>query len=103
MEFKQANITYGWASSGVYAAVHPTVLNMMQIQLIYALLRAIHRMLQESRPEVDAFLWDGSQYLLTLHLNMQFNNLSCIPSEAQFQSVLMDFNTMVSIYRALMS
>ena len=102
LQFKQKNITYGWTSSGVYTVFHPAVLSMMQIQLVYVMLRAVHKMLHQNSPEVDAFLWDGSQSLPTLHLNIQFNFLSCIPSEDLFESVLMDFNAMASIYYLLL-
>ena len=98
IDLKQRNITYGWTSSGVYTAFHPIVLNMMQAQTPFAALRVIHKMLDQRGPEADTFLWDGSYNLPTLLLNIHVNSISCAPSEELFQSVLMDLNTLVSIY-----
>ena len=75
---------------------HPTVLNMAQAQIPLAVLRLIHKTLNQRGPEADAFLWDGSYDLPTLHLSVHITSLSCVPSEDLFESVLKDFNTLVS-------
>lgn len=92
----QRSIIYGWSSSGVYTVFHPTVLNMMQAQIPFAALRIVHKTLNQRSPEADTFLWDGSYDLPTLHLNMHITALPCLPSQDLFDSVLMDFNTLVS-------
>ena len=91
------NITYGWTSSGVYTVFHPTVLNMLQAQIPFAALRIAHKTLNQRSPEADAFLWDGSYDLPTLQLNMHITALPCLPSQNLFESVLRDFNTLVSL------
>ena len=96
-ELLPRNITYGWTSSGVYTVFHPTVLNMLQAQIPFAALRIVHKTLNQRSPEADAFLWDGSYDLPTLHLNMHITALSCLPSQNLFESVLRDFNTLVSL------
>ena len=96
IELKERDITYGWTSSGVYAVFHPTVLNMMQAQSPFAVLRIVYLTLPDQRrPEADTFLWDGSYDLPTLHLNMHITSLSYVPSQDLFESVLMDINTLV--------
>ena len=95
IELKQMNITYGWTSSGVFTVFHPTILNMMQAQTPFVVLRIVHKTLNQRSPEADTFLWDGSYDLPTLHLNMHIASLTCVPSQDLFVSVLMDFNTLV--------
>ena len=69
---------------------------MMQTQIPFAALRIVHKALNQRSPEADAFLWDGSYDLPTLHLSVHITTLSCVPSQDLFESVLMDFNTLVS-------
>lgn len=97
VELMPRNITYGWTSSGVYTVFHPTVLNMLQAQIPFAALRIVHKTLDQRSPEADAFLWDGSYDLPTLYLNMHITALPCLPSQDLFESVLVDFNTLVSL------
>jgi hypothetical protein len=97
MELQQQNITLGWTSTGVYTVFHPTVLNMMQTQLPFTILRTAHKVMHQQSPKADTFLWDGSYDLPTLNLNMHITSLPCIPSQDLFESVLMDLNAMVSI------
>ena len=94
-------IVLGWTSSGVFTVFHPLTLNFMQIQvpfvlmtLFYHILNAIHP--KGSGPEAATFLWNGGYDLPTLRLNLHFTNLTCIPSEDIFYSVLNDFNSLVS-------
>ena len=97
IEFQQQNVTLGWTSTGVYTVFHPTVLNMMQTQLPFSILRVVHIIMHQRSPKADTFLWDGSYDLPTLHLNMHIASLPCIPSQDLFQLVLTDFNTLVSV------
>ena len=93
---QQQYVTFGWTSTGVYVVFHPTVLNMMQTQLPFSILRIVHAIMHQRSPEADTFLWDGLYDLPTLHLNMHVPSLPCIPSQDLFESVLMDLNTLVS-------
>ena len=96
-KLKQRTYIYGWTSTGVYTVFHPMVLHMMQVQTPFALLKLIHWIFNQRSPEADTFLWDGSYELPTLYLDMQITTLSCVPSEDLFKSVLMNFNTLVSL------
>ena len=96
LELQQQNVTLGWTSTGVYVVFHPTVLSMMQTQLPFAILRIVHAIMSQQNPEADTFLWDGLYNLPTLHLNLHVASLPCVPSKDLFESVLMDFNTLVS-------
>ena len=96
IEFNQTTVTLGWTSSGVYTMFHPAVLFVMQLQSPYAFLRVIHKTLTHQRsPEADTFLWDGSYNLPTLHLNLHITSMICVPSKEMFETVLMDFSTLV--------
>ena len=98
VDLTQRTITYGWTSSGVYAVFHPTVLNMIQAQIPFAALRIVHRTLPHlTSPEADAFLWDGSYNLPSLQINVHITTLSCTQSLNMLETVLMDFNTLVSL------
>ena len=98
IDLSKTDITLGWTSSGVYTMFHPTVLSVMQVQSPFAFLRIIHLTLIDQRgPEAESFLWDGSYNLPTLHLNLHITSLTCVPSQAMFESVLMDLNTLVRV------
>ena len=101
----RTRIVLGWTSSGVFTVFHPLTINFMQIQVPFVLMNIFHTIFNSidpkgSGPEADTFLWDGSYELPTLHLNLHFTNLSCIPGTESdmFYSVLSDFNSLVSIY-----
>ena len=101
LSIEDTSITLGWTSTGVFTVFHPLTINFMQIQVPFVLMtvfyyvfNAIHP--EGSGPEADTFLWNGGYDLPTLHLNLHFTNLTCIPSEDLFNSVLNDFNSLVS-------
>ena len=97
INLEQANVTLGWTSSGIYTIFHPTMLSIMQAQSPFAFLRIIHHTLaNQTSPEANTFLWDGSYELPSLHLNLYIQSLTCIPSRELLESLLMDLNTLVS-------
>ena len=101
ISLNHTQLIFGWTSSGVFTVFHPLTINFMQIQLPFALMRIMFSIFQnldptESGPEAKTFLWDGSYDLPTLHINLHFNSLPCIPSVGLFNSALMDFNSLVS-------
>ena len=101
ISLNHTQLIFGWTSSGVFTVFHPMTINIMQIQLPFALMRIMFSIFQrldptESGPEAKTFLWDGSYDLPTLHINLHFNSLPCIPSVQLFNSALMDFNSLVS-------
>ena len=94
--------TLGWTSTGVFTVFHPLIINFMQIQLPFVLMTVLYHIFnainpEGSGPEAATFLWNGGYDLPTLRLNLHFTNLTCIPSEDLFSSVLNDFNSLVSI------
>ena len=95
----QTIITLGWTAAGIYTVLHPSVLNIIQVQTAFTILRAFHRTLQGSHytPEADAFFWTGGDNLPTLYLDLSVENLSCVPSKELLKSVLEDLNTLVYI------
>ena len=92
----------GWTSSGVFTVFHPLTLNFMQIQIPFALMSVIHTVFKlvhssANGPEVETFLWDGSYELPTLYINLHFTTSTCLPTCKLFDSVLNDFNSLVSL------
>ena len=96
-EIRQGNITYGWTSAGIYTVFHPGVLNMVQTPVAFSMMRAVRWIRQQSAIEVIGFIWTGDEVLPTLHLNLHITSLSCVPSQEQFEIVLMDLNALVKI------
>ena len=101
LSINDTNITLGWTSTGVFTVFHPLTLNFMQIQVPFVLMTVFYHVFnaihpEGSGPEADTFLWNGGYDLPTLRLNLHFTNLTCIPSEDLFNSVLNDFNSLVS-------
>ena len=101
ISLNKTSIVLGWTSSGVFTVFHPLTINFMQIQVPFVLMKIFYSMFEmfhpnESGPEADTFLWDGSYDLPTLHLNLYFTYLPCIPSADIFNSILRDFNSLVS-------
>ena len=81
---------------------HPLTVNFMQIQVPFVLMKVLFNIFKairpnESGPEAETFLWDGSYELPTLHINLHFAFLPCIPSKEIFNSILSDFNSLVSL------
>ena len=100
ISLNKTNIVLGWTSSGVFTVFHPLTINFMQIQLPFVLMKIFYNIFnvinpEGSGPEADTFLWDGSYDLPTLHLNLHFTTLPCIPSTDTLNSVLVDFNSLV--------
>jgi hypothetical protein len=96
------NIILGWTSTGVFTVFHPLTINFMQLQVPFVLMTVFYHVFnaihpEGSGPEADSFLWKGGHHLPTLRLNLHFTNLTCNPSEDLFNSVLSDFNSLVSI------
>ena len=81
---------------------HPLTVNFMQIQAPFVLMKVLFNIFKaiqpnESGPEAETFLWDGSYELPTLHINLHFASLPCIPSKEIFNSILSDFSSLVSL------
>ena len=86
-------ITLGWTSTGVFTVFHPLTINFMQIQVPFVLMTVFYHVFnaihpEGSGPEAATFLWNGGYDLPTLHLNLHFTNLTCIPSKDLFNSVV---------------
>ena len=97
--YDQVILIYGWTSSRIYTVFHPSVLNLVQVQTAFTILRMFHWATQEQySPEADAFFWTGEEPLPTLYFNMNIASLSCIPNLELLESVIMVLNTFVSFF-----
>ena len=83
-------LRYGWTTIGVYTFIHPALLNQMQIQLPFTVLRGV--------TDGFPFLWDGHNHLpnTNLHLFISTNGLSCIPCNSQLDGVMKTLTSLVS-------
>ena len=97
----QTSVIRGWTSTGLYLLIEPLVLSYAQMTLPLAVLRLVHgvrlrKKLKRSNPEVNTFLWNGSNDLPTLLINLHVTSLPCIPSEEIFNSTIDDLTAHVS-------
>ena len=90
-----------WTRSGVYEIIPAIVINLLQLQLPFFILR-LYRDKFFTNPEVDAFLWDGSYELpsVTLHLTV---DLKCPPTNDMLHNALEDFTVRVSCNSSIYS
>lgn len=74
---------YGWTTIGLYTYIHPALLNQLQPQLPFALMRLV-------APIDVPFLWDGCNQLpsVTIDLSVPLNNLTCAPSLPEVNEAL---------------
>ena len=87
-----------WTSRGLYLWIEPLLLNRMQMMLPFCILRLIHYLeIMQRNPEMDAFLWDGTFNLPSLHINLNVTSLLCIPSEELFNNAADYLTQFVSI------
>ena len=82
-------LQYGWTRIGVYTLIHPALLNLLQIQLPFAIMR-LHI-------NDTSFLWNGQNELpsINLHLFISINDLMCIPSDNQLDGVMKSLTSLV--------
>ena len=74
------------------------ILSTMQIQNLFALLRIFHLTLNQRSSEANSFPWDGLYDLPTIQLNLYIMTSSCVPSYDVFESLLIEINTLVTLY-----
>ena len=83
-------LQYGWTRIGVYTLIHPALLNLLQIQLPFAIMR-LH-------VNDTSFLWNGQNELpsINLHLSISTNDM-CIPSDSQMDGVMKSLTSLVKV------
>ena len=89
---KMATLRYGWSNVGVYTLIHPAILNQLQIQLPFMLMRLV----TDRRP----FLWNGYNYLpsTSIHLSIPVEDLLCLPDTNQLDGVIKTITSLVSYH-----
>ena len=89
--------TYGWSLTGIYTVLDPLILNLMQIQLPFMLLRLTKLLTSTNNdPELSTFLWDGTYSLPSVALNLFVNSLNCTPTGDVFESSINELTMTVS-------
>ena len=65
-------LRYGWTIAAIYTFIHPALLNQLQIQLPFALMRLTF-------PDKVPFLWNDYNQLpsTSVHLTISTDNLNC--------------------------
>ena len=84
-------LQYGWTRIGVFTLIHPALLNLLQIQLPFAIMR-LH-------VNDTPFLWNGQNELpnINLHLSISTDNLTCIPSNSQVDGAMKSLTSLVKV------
>ena len=96
----------GWTSQSLYTQIHPVVINRLQPQIIYLMMIAFEPKSPTSGKIEASLAWQGlkGQTFLTLHLYLDVNGLSCLPTVKQVQNTLDDLTSVVrSMFVCLVS
>ena len=85
-------LRYGWTTAGIYTLVHPALLNQLQIQLPFALMRLIS-------PDRVSFLWNGYNQLpsTSVHLTISTDKFKCRPDLSQVDGAMKTLTSFVSM------
>ena len=73
--------TLAWTVRSLYQSFHPAVLNQLQFQLPFVVMRFTAEVLSDE-PDLDTFLWDGTSKLPTVLLNLTIDS-STLRSDLQ--------------------
>ena len=86
-------VTYGWTTIGIYTLIHPAVLNLLQVQLPFAIMRLV-------TPHDGPFLWNGHNQLpnIRIQLTVSTDSLTCFPRDIEVDGALKTLTSFVSIY-----
>ena len=84
-------LRYGWTNIGVYTFIHPALLNQLQLQLPFAIMRLV-------APDRIPFLWNGYNRLpsTSLHLTISTDNFTCLPGLSEVDGALKRLTSYVS-------
>ena len=90
-------LRYGWTSIGVYSYIHPALLNQLQIQLPFYVLRTF---VNNNHP----FLWNGYNQLPSIHLylSIPITNLTCLPYTDQLDGVIKRLASLVRLFACML-
>lgn len=93
---------FGWTLKSLYQTFHPALLAQLQFQLPFAIMRYAIRDAITDMPDLDVFLWDGTQELPSLFINITINNstdyLNCTESNRSLlEDALREINKLVSV------
>lgn len=108
LDFNSTNtsvLTYGWTRSGIYAFIHPSLLNWMQLQLPLVLIRFVRDQIKDDLIGDESlitqvFLWDTSNELPSVYLDivLDIEKLPCLPSDQILDKVFQDITALVSMH-----
>ena len=85
-------LRYGWTMIAIYNFIHPAILNQLQVQLPFKIMRLV---VTDDIP----FLWNGHINQLpstSLHLTISTDNLTCLPGHSEVDGVLKRLTSYVS-------
>ena len=92
--YLDTGVRYGWTTIGIYTFIHPALLNQLQVQLPFAIMKIT----MKNNAFIEPFLWDGYSNLPSadIHLNILSDNFTCPPPLSQVDEV---FKTLTSLVR----
>ena len=86
----------GWTWRSIYTQIHPATINRLQPQLFYVSMVAFEPAKPSTSGTTEASLrWEGIGHFLTLHLFLDVEALSCLPSSIQIDQILEDITALV--------
>ena len=85
-------VRYGWTIIGLYTLIHPALLNQIQFPLPFSIMRFV------SADSETPFLWNGHVSLPSVEvvLNIDTDNLTCLPDTQQVDEILKIITSLVS-------
>ena len=82
-------LRYGWTSIGIYSFIHPALLNQLQIQLPFFIIR---NFVNNNHP----FLWNGNNQLPSIHLQLSVPITGpCLPNNNMLDGVIKRLTSLV--------
>ena len=87
---------YGWTTVGIYTFIHPALLNQLQVQLPFTVMKL-------ATPQRVPFLWDGYNQLPSadIHLNVSTDNLMCLPDLSEMDNTMKTLTSLVRAFQCL--
>ena len=93
VSYLDTGIRYGWTTIGIYTFIHPALLNQLQVQLPFAIMKI--NMRSNTMPDIEPFLWDGYSHLPSAGIHLNVLNLTCPPPLTQVDKILKTITSLV--------
>ena len=96
LSYLDTGVRYGWTTIGIYTFIHPALLNQLQVQLPFAIMKIYGE--KDTLTGIEPFLWDGFSRLPSaeIYLNiLSAENVTCAPPFSQVDEILRTITSLV--------